>query len=90
MVIFGGDINAIRSIAREGKIEKNVVIDKDTGRRMEMEYKNNLYYMPMWVKRRVRKDTVNAGMGEEENDEDSEEEFRCQPCEGNRDDWGPF
>ena len=25
-----------------------------------------------------------------EPDEDSEEEFRCQPCEGNIDDWGPF
>ena len=47
--------------------------------------------MPMWIKRRIRKDTVNAGMAEEEERlNDSEEEFRCQPCEGNRDDWGPF
>ena len=75
MVIFGADLTAIRRLARESKLDENIIVNKKTGTKTRMMFKDGLYKYPMWIKRRKRKgrgkekekgDAMQLGMIEEE------------------------
>ena len=57
MVIFGADMNAIRNLSKLNSIDEHFVYDKRSGLRTQMYEKQGMYRYPMWVKRRVRKES---------------------------------
>jgi hypothetical protein len=88
MVIFGADIGAIKKIAQEGRVDKNVIVNVRSGIKTRMVYKDGLYKYPMWIKRRKRapmqfktaKDHLaDMDVGEVEDEKDKEEN-KCREC----------
>ncbi len=91
MVIFGADMKAIRKLAAKDRVDENIIVNNKTAKTTPMEYKDGLYKYPTWVKRRIRKHTINGDdmeVGNCENDSDVE----CGECDTgyNGSLWAPF
>ena len=85
MVIFGADIKAIKELARQDKIEPNVIVGIKSGVKSKIQEKNGMYLYLMKIKRKrtndmevdaVQKDKGEDGdTSEEENFSEGEQEF---------------
>ena len=68
MVVFGASQQALRDLSRCENLEENVIYDKKTGIRTQVYEKDGMYKYPMWIRRRVRKESVNENIGDQESE----------------------
>ena len=54
-------MDAIRKLAQERDIPKHIIVNKSSGLKTEMQRNNGMYKYPVWIKRRIRKESVNEG-----------------------------
>ena len=59
---WGADKDALKKFVQQDKIDEGVIVHKKTGASTKMVYTDGLYKYPMWVRRRVRKESVNSGL----------------------------
>ena len=62
MIVFGADLDAIKKLAKEKRLDQHIIMHKATGRQTKMVYKDGLYKLPLWIRRRIRKKSVSSGM----------------------------
>ena len=55
MTIFNADLDAIREIAKQNSVDENFIYSKKTRKSTRILYKDGLYKLPLWIKRRIRK-----------------------------------
>ncbi len=48
MIIFGADMKAIKALARENKVDENVMVNKKTRMKTAMVFNDVLYKYPLW------------------------------------------
>ena len=59
MVVFGADQKALKELSNMKNIDKHFVYGKKTGIKTQIHDKDGMYKYPMWVKRRIRSESVN-------------------------------
>ena len=55
MTIFNADLEAIREIAKMSQVDENFIYSKKTKKSTRILYKDGLYKLPLWIKRRIRR-----------------------------------
>ena len=55
MTIFNADLDAIRELAKLSKVDENFIYSKKSKKSTRILYKDGLYKLPLWVKRRIRR-----------------------------------
>ena len=55
MTIFNADLDAIKEIAKMSKVDENFIYSKKTKKYTRILYKDGLYKLPLWIKRRIRR-----------------------------------
>ena len=73
-VLFNVDMKTIRELAKQDKIEPNLIVNKKAGTTSKILEKNGLYVYPIWVKKKGH----GGGLGAVE----------CEPCGQSQ--WDPL
>ena len=63
MTIFGASIEAIRELAKRDSLPEDMMVNRKTGGISKIHDEDGAYKLPLWVKRPIRKGSVNAGLG---------------------------
>ena len=72
MVIFGGDLNSIRELAKRDSLDENVIVSKKTMTTSKIHEKRGLYVYPLWIRRDKGAAPVQSV--------EVESEDQCKPC----------
>ena len=68
MIVIGGTPQALKEAYDAGITDQDFIYSKAAKRHTKMEEKNGLFKYPLWVKRRVRKESINEGLDKEADD----------------------
>ena len=60
MTIFNADLDAIKEIAKMSQVDENFIYSKKTKKYTRILYKDGLYKLPLWIKRRIRRGSDKA------------------------------
>ena len=63
MTILGASIESIRELAKRDSVPEDMMVNKKTGGISKIHDEDGAYKLPLWVKRPIRKESVNTGMG---------------------------
>ena len=72
MVVFGGDLNSIRELAKRDSLDENFIVSKKTMTTSKIHEKRGLYVYPLWIRRDKGADPVQSV--------EVESGDLCQPC----------
>ena len=64
MVLFNVDRDALKKFLESGITDPNVIYNKKSGEYVTMTENKGLYEYPLYIKRKIEKESVNEGLGE--------------------------